>query len=95
MFFSGTAAKLPIVCMWVLGTFTVLPHTYRGVFGYDCRVGYCSMIKDSDKGNKALTYFIGFLLPFIVIVYSYTALWRMARKSSNSLRDSRWENSKT
>ena len=55
MFFSGRAARLPIVCMWVLGIVTVLPHNYRGVFGYDCRVGYCSMIKTDNSANKGGT----------------------------------------
>ena len=55
MFFSGRAARLPIVCMWVLGIVTVLPHNYRGVFGYDCRVGYCSMIKTENSANKGGT----------------------------------------
>ena len=75
--------------MWVLGIVTVLPHNYRGVFGYDCRVGYCSMIRTDDKAYKAMSYLIGFLVPFTMIVFSYTALWRMVRSSSNSLRDSR------
>ena len=55
VFFSGRAARLPIVCMWVLGIVTVLPHNYRGVFGYDCRVGYCSMIKTDNSANKGGT----------------------------------------
>ena len=54
MFFSGPASKLPIVCMWVLGIVTVLPHNYRGVFGYDCRVGYCTMIRTDDKVSREI-----------------------------------------
>ena len=42
-----------------------------------------------NKAYKAMSYLIGFLVPFVMIVFSYTALWRMVRSSSNSLRDSR------
>ena len=135
VFFSGKAAKLPIVCMWVLGIGLVLPHNYRvvqqncaqkwsmifekchtdtentmqyvqnnstsnvkscwttlyrDVFGYDCRIGYCTMIKTEARANRAMSYFIGFVLPFITIVLSNTALWMMVRKSSTYLRNSRW-----
>ena len=39
-----------------------------------------------------MSYLVGFLLPFVTIVFSYFALWRMVRSSSNSLRDSRFAN---
>ena len=39
-----------------------------------------------------MSYLVGFLLPFVTIVFSYFALWRMVRSSSNSLMDSRFAN---
>ena len=55
-----------------------------GDYGYDCQVGHCSMIKTEGVSPipRLFVFAIGFLLPFLTIVFSNIGLWKIVRSSS-------------
>ena len=58
-----------------------------GDYGYDCQVGHCSMIKTEGVSPipRLFVFAIGFLLPFLTIVFSNIGLWKIVRSSSTAL----------
>ena len=62
-----------------------------GDYGYDCQVGHCSMIKTEGVSPipRLFVFAIGFLLPFLTIVFSNIGLWKIVRASTTYLKDDR------
>ena len=60
-----------------------------GVYGYDCRIGQCSMMKTAGVSPipRLFVFAIGFLLPFLTIFFSNIGLWNIVRSSSTYLKD--------
>ncbi|KAF5302204.1 hypothetical protein FQA39_LY10243 [Lamprigera yunnana] len=57
-----------------------------GVFGFDDKLGTCSILKDNNGySSKTALFIVGFVLPAIVIIVSYSKIYWVVRKSHKRL----------
>ena len=62
-----------------------------GGFGYNCGVGKCDFVRlDGDVVDPHVIFYgIACGVPCLIIITSYTLIWKHARHSSRYLRKSR------
>ena len=75
--------------IWVYALLMVIPTIMGkyGSFGYAADLGKCYVIISKDGVDpRRLLYTLGFGIPFILIVASYFAIWRMSTRSSSFLK---------
>ena len=79
-----------VVCVWVYAIILVLPTSLKmyGKFGYDPHLGKCDFIvTEPDKIHPRVMFLsIGFIIPMIMIIVSYSTIWRTTVKSSSFLK---------
>jgi hypothetical protein len=59
-----------------------------GTFGYNCGIEKCDFIvsPDYDDFPQTMYFTIGWLVPLILIVFSYVVIWIYVRKAAQYLR---------
>lgn len=56
-----------------------------GMFGYNCRIGKCDFIKTGEYEPHQLLFGIGFSVPCVIILVSYSIIWYHVRASTKLL----------
>lgn len=57
------------------------PPLCPGIFGYDDKLGTCSILKDSNgRSSKTALFVIAFVIPCIIIVICYTRIFWVVHK---------------
>lgn len=78
-----------IAFCWVFSYGMQLPTFLEvwGAFGYDSRLGTCSILKDSNgRSSKTALFIIAFLIPCLIIVGCYARIFWVVHKSEVRLR---------
>uniref|UniRef100_T1J3L2 G-protein coupled receptors family 1 profile domain-containing protein n=1 Tax=Strigamia maritima TaxID=126957 RepID=T1J3L2_STRMM len=77
-----------ILAIWLFSFGTLVP-TLLGVwgrFGFDPKVGSCSIIPVNNKSPKAFLFIVAFGLPCIVIVICYVRIFWIVRQTQKAAR---------
>ena len=80
-----------VLAIWLYSFLLVLPTIldWHGSFGYAPELGKCDYLTPSVEGavHPRMIYMsIGFLVPLLLIVFSYVTIWRTTIKSSSFLK---------
>ena len=78
--FSGRNGKLIILSVWIYAILLVTPMYISkmefGTFGYNCKLGKCDFISlNAVIYPRVFWYSLGFSIPCLLTVVSYTAIW--------------------
>lgn len=76
-----------LVFAWVLGFSMMIPPLAEvwGRLGLDPRTFSCTILKKDDKSPKKMLFVVGFILPCVVIIVSYTCIYWKVRQSQKNL----------
>ena len=80
-----------VFAIWLYALLLVLPTSlnWYGQFGYVTELGKCDYLSPRHSGDlhpRKLAMSIGFLVPLVLIVFSYVTIWRTTIKSSSFLK---------
>ena len=80
-----------IAGIWIFGGLWVVPDVIEPsvIFGWNCENGQCSTIKSSDAPIICRLIGLGFVIPAVVVIISYTIIICYVKKSSKYLRKDR------
>ncbi|CAG0915872.1 unnamed protein product [Notodromas monacha] len=62
---------------------------FESRFGYDPTLRTCTIVAVNGRTSKEALFVVGFLVPCVVIVYCYTRIFWLVRRSEVSLRSNR------
>ncbi|XP_067011364.1 G-protein coupled receptor moody [Anabrus simplex] len=85
---KGWIAAMIIFC-WVFSYGMQLPTLFGiwGSFGYDSKLGSCSILEDSEgRSSKTVLFITGFLIPCVIIVICYARIFWVVHESESRLR---------
>ncbi|KAB0799508.1 hypothetical protein PPYR_07388 [Photinus pyralis] len=86
--FTKLKVSLYIGIIWAFSYGLQIPTIFGvwGVFGFDEKLGTCSICKDKNgRSAKTALFIIGFVLPAIIIVVSYSKIYWVVRTSHKRL----------
>ncbi|XP_054712239.1 G-protein coupled receptor moody-like [Uloborus diversus] len=86
--YTATKVFLMIAAIWVLTLITLLFPLLQlwGMFGYDPRVGTCTILPLNGKSPKTFYYILGFVLPSVIFVFCYSKIYCVVHRASEALR---------
>lgn len=78
---------LQLFLVWGLAFMTMVPPLLGiwGTLGLDESTFSCTILKKDDKSIKKFLFLVGFLLPCIVIIISYTCIYYIVRRQRQKL----------